>query len=138
MSSITTAVPAPVPAPPPFSRRAWEQAVFHHPLHPGTKVVALALVHMAGGAGRLPAGGPQTLGRLAAWAGLAQDNVRKSLVALEERGFITRPDIHTWKSRMVWPITLTMPPAPEPAETAQHGEAGAVRTEPGHPGPAAS
>jgi len=137
MTSIHPAPTArPVPMAPVFSRREWERALLgSSDLFTSDRTVALVLAHLAEGSSRLPVGGPQTIGRLAALTRLPEKAIRAALARLQDRGWIDRPDIHTWTSRKIWPITLTMPPAPAASPTAADG---AVRTEPAHPGRAAS
>ncbi|WP_330348141.1 hypothetical protein [Streptomyces sp. NBC_00582] len=133
---MTSPRPVPLPSAPPFSRTQWERAVFAGAdLHANHRAVALVLAHMAAGGSRLETGGPQTLGNLSGCTRLSQDCVRKGLAALESGGYITRPDIHLWTSRRIWPITLTMPPRPAAAPA---GGEGAERTEPAHPSGAVS
>ncbi|MFI1030765.1 hypothetical protein [Streptomyces sp. NPDC020951] len=136
---MTSIRPRPV-----FSRREWERAVLAGDLCASDRAVALVLAHLAGGASRLPAGGPQTPNRLSVLTRVTGAGVRASLTRLQEHGFIDRPDIHAWTSRRIWPVTLTMPtapapaPAPAPSPVAAPDSAGAVRGEPAHPSPAAS
>lgn len=125
----------PVPAAPVFSRREWERAVLASDLHPSDRAVALVLAHLAGGASVLPAGGTHTYGRLSTLTRVSYKGVKQSLVHLQAGGFIDRPDVRTWADRRIWPVTLTMPPAPTPPVAAEER---AARTEPAHPGLAAS
>ncbi|MFI1002019.1 MarR family transcriptional regulator [Streptomyces galbus] len=101
---------------PMFDRHRWEQSVLQSGLSLAERSVALVLAHHAGLAGHLPTGGHHRLGRLAFEARVPKDTVRRALSRLQEQGFIERPDIHTWTSRHIWPITLTQPPAAAAAE----------------------
>lgn len=96
---------------PPYDRHAWEQALYASELHPHDKLVAALLAHHAGPAGHLRPGGPQRPEQLARTAGVSANGARMALAALERDGYLTRPDIHSWTRRQVWPITLTLPPA---------------------------
>lgn len=121
LANRTTPTPPPaVPRrQPAFDRHAWEGAVLDSELGLPERAVALLLAHRSGPAGYLPPGGPQRLGRLARDTRLSREGVRRALTALVDAGFLQRPDIHAWHSRRIWPLTLTMPPAPgegEPAE----------------------
>lgn len=108
---------------PPYDRHLWEAAVFGSDLHQPTRLVALLLAHYAGASGHIPAGGPQTAGRLAQESGVAPRATRLGLTKLETDGYITRPDIHTWTDRhRVRPITLTLPTAPARTEPPHTGE----------------
>lgn len=136
MTRDTTPTPATViPTREPHNRHQWEQAVIASSLHHTAKHVALTLSHFAGDAGYLPAGGPQHGEEMAAATGHGGRWVRQALTQLEVYRLISRPNIHSWSAdRGVRPITLTLPLAPRPL----YAEDGAVRTEPGHPSPAAS
>lgn len=102
--------------PEPYDRDAWEEAVFGSDLHMPTRLIALLLAHHAGAAGYIPAGGPQTAGRLARESGVSPKATRLALTKLEADGYVRRPDIHTWKAREVRPVTLAVP-APGGART---------------------
>jgi hypothetical protein len=117
--------PATQPARAPYERRAWEQAVFAGDLHVNDRAVALVLAHYAGTSGHLPMGGPQNVARLSHDSGVSAKGVRLALTQLEARGYITRPDSHTWSASKVRPLTLVLPSA-------------AARTEPAHPSRAVS
>jgi hypothetical protein len=118
------AVPAtPAPAAPPYDRDLWERAVFASDLHLPTRLIAMWLAHHAGTSGHIPAGGPQDAGSLAKESSVAPKATRLALTKLERDGYITRPDIHTWKHRYVRPITLTLPTASARTEPPHTGEA---------------
>ncbi|WP_340382270.1 hypothetical protein U5640_36250 [Streptomyces sp. SS7] len=129
----------------PFDRHAWEAEVIASSLHRATRHIAFVLAHFAGDTGYLPPGGPQHLELLTAATGHNERNCRLSLQQLENARFISRPPVGSWKEHRVRPVTLTMPP--DGFRYRPHGQdasqdrldgAGARRTEPAHPGRAAS
>ncbi|WP_432135846.1 hypothetical protein [Streptomyces sp. bgisy154] len=111
-----------------FDRHRWERALLSSDVSIPARAVGLVLAHHAATtAGYLQPGGPQRPDHLARETHISPAGVRRALTALEDAGLLTRPDIHTWRARRVWPVTLTLPPAAPPAE------AGGERTEPPNP-----
>jgi len=97
-------------APPAYDRARWGDAVLSGSLHPNARLLALVLAHLAGPSGSLPAGGSHGAQRLAPQAGISERLTRISLNVLENEGYLTRPDIHTWQpEELLRPITLTLP-----------------------------
>ncbi|MEU6491119.1 hypothetical protein ABZ890_12080 [Streptomyces sp. NPDC046984] len=107
---------------PSFDRHRWEQTLLAVDLpHHSARVLGFGLAHLAGTSGYL-APGTAHADRLGDTFHLTGKQVRLSLRQLEDRGLITRPDIHTWQPQdLVRPVTLTIPTAP-------------ARTEPPHSG----
>ncbi|WP_435252065.1 hypothetical protein [Streptomyces tendae] len=107
------AIPTPAALAPPraYDRARWEAAVLASDLHRNSRMVAFVLAHLADADGRLPAGGVQHAGRLAHLARITPKQARMSLMQLEVRHFIARPDIATWqpKGEVVRPISLETP-----------------------------
>jgi hypothetical protein len=118
----------PSPAAPPrprYVRTSWERVLLNSGANHDHRIVGLVLAHLADAQGELPAGGPHSSAHLAHLSRLQKQRVRASLEALEDRGFMTRPDLGTWtqnpqRNSLVRPITLTLPAAArrtEPAHT---------------------
>lgn len=123
LSRPTPLTLAPAPA---YDRQRWEAAVLSGHLDHHARLLALVLAHRAGPSGSLPAGGSHGAQRLAEQAGMSDKLTRISLNALENRGYLARPDIHSWRpEQLLRPITLTMP------------RSAVVRQEPPQPGGAA-
>ncbi|MFF6825024.1 hypothetical protein [Streptomyces longwoodensis] len=124
-----------------FDRYGWTEAVLASQLRPGDRTVALVLAHHADAAGYLPPGGRHKLGRLAVQAGMSRDGVRRALAALQQAGFIERPDVSTWSRRVMYPVTLTLPTGaggPGAAAAVVPAAAAAEGEEPPHASEAAS
>ncbi|MEU5111682.1 helix-turn-helix domain-containing protein [Streptomyces longwoodensis] len=121
-----------------FDRYGWTEQLLAAGLRPGDRTVALVLAHHADPAGYLPAGGRHKLGRLAWQAGMSRDGVRRALAALQQAGFIDRPDLSGWSRRVMYPVTLTLPADAPSASPAAPAAAAAEGEEPPHTSEAAS
>lgn len=118
-SPTTTAVPTPrdvahTPAPAPYSRRVWEQAIRHSILHPYSRLMAMMLAHYADTAGHIPSSDVLVAARLAKACGVPVQDAHISLSVLYRERYIDRgPSI----GHMPRSVTLTLPAAPAPVRT---------------------
>lgn len=92
-----------------YSRDTWERTLLASKLPERTKLVGLALAHLASDTGYLPAGRVQGCRRMAPLVSLAPRFVRISKNVLEAEGFIRRPHVEGWNEELCRPITLTRP-----------------------------
>ena len=116
---------APMPPQPAYDRARFERAVIASNLHRGSRIVAFVLAHWADASGHLPAGGNQSTETLTHATGLSGKNVQLSLLHLERRGYLSRPDIRDWEyGRGTRPVTLSVPSR-------------STRTDPAHTDPSA-
>lgn len=115
MSTLHIETPLPTAPPrPSFQRRAWETALLTSGIGHDDRTLGLVLAYLADEQGEMPAGGPQRAGYLARLTRLKCQRVRESLLSLESRHFMTRPDQRWWmedakRNSLVRPITLTVP-----------------------------
>lgn len=103
-----------------FSRSTWERALLASTLPPNTKLVGLALAHLAGDAGYIPPSRIHGTRRMASLASLPPKVVSGSKKRLEGEGFFERPSDEDWTADDCRPITLTLPPErQEPPHTGE-------------------